>query len=265
MGSLLKRTVFAIDLDGVVYHGSELISGADQAIQRLRKLGKKIIFLTNNSGRSPDEIQQKLISLGVSCQRQEIFSSGEAALSLISEKALSKDRGTFIVGSESLRKLAKTYGIRVVGPTERSVDCVLVGYNPDFNYQTLSVAANYVRAGSTFVVCNRDSCVPVENHQYLPGTGSLVAAIEVASGREVDFEAGKPKSYILNWLSSRLKYPLSQYVMIGDQEESDIQLAKSMGIPSVLIQPLSQKPARVQSEFRSESLNSFVDCFEKEM
>lgn len=265
MKPLLERTVFAIDLDGVIYHGNQLISGADQAIQRLRKMGKKVIFLTNNSEKSPREIHEKLLSLGVSCHQQEIFSSGQAAVTLILEKALSKENGTYVVGSESLKNLAITFGIRVVDSLAKSVDSVLVGYDHDFNYQTLTVAANYVRAGSTFVACNRDSCVPIENHQYLPGTGSLVAAIEVASERAVDFLVGKPSVYILNSIVSRFNYPLNQYVIIGDREESDIQLAKSACIPSVLIRPFSQKSARSVSEFQSESLMSFTDSFEKEM
>ena len=44
---------YVIDMDGVIYHGSRLIPGALDFVERLRAGGHKFLFLTNNSQWTP--------------------------------------------------------------------------------------------------------------------------------------------------------------------------------------------------------------------
>ena len=45
---------FLFDLDGVLYRGVDPVPGAPETVARLRALGKRIAFVTNNSSRTPD-------------------------------------------------------------------------------------------------------------------------------------------------------------------------------------------------------------------
>ena len=59
------RHGYLIDMDGVLYRGSELIPGADQFIRELRVRDIPFRFLTNNSQRTRRDVAAKLARMGV--------------------------------------------------------------------------------------------------------------------------------------------------------------------------------------------------------
>ncbi|MBA4394213.1 MAG: HAD family hydrolase, partial [Desulfobacca sp.] len=60
---MLKGFIF--DLDGTVYLGERLISGADRVIQRLRVEGRKVLFLSNKPLYTCADYAAKLTRLGI--------------------------------------------------------------------------------------------------------------------------------------------------------------------------------------------------------
>ena len=62
-GSLFAGYVF--DLDGTVYLGDELLPGAARLLARLRELGRRVVFVSNNPTRDPEMYAAKLRGLGV--------------------------------------------------------------------------------------------------------------------------------------------------------------------------------------------------------
>ena len=60
-----EKKGFICDMDGVLYHGNKLLPGAADFIHWLQENEKEYLFLTNNSGMTPKELQQKLERLGV--------------------------------------------------------------------------------------------------------------------------------------------------------------------------------------------------------
>ena len=52
------------DCDGVLWTGSVAIDRSPEVIQALRKLGKKVIYVTNNSTKSRKEYLTKVTELG---------------------------------------------------------------------------------------------------------------------------------------------------------------------------------------------------------
>ena len=56
---------FICDMDGVIYHGSIVLPGVAEFISWLKEEKKEYLFLTNNSGYTPKELQQKLSRLGL--------------------------------------------------------------------------------------------------------------------------------------------------------------------------------------------------------
>ena len=60
---------FICDMDGVLYHGNRILPGAAEFVQWLQRENKEYLFLTNNSGMTPKELQQKLARMGLDCRR----------------------------------------------------------------------------------------------------------------------------------------------------------------------------------------------------
>jgi 4-nitrophenyl phosphatase len=113
------------------------------------------------------------------------------------------------------------------------VDLVVVGLDTEFDYAKMAVAAGAIRAGARFVATNRDPIYPME-HGLMPGAGSVVAAIEVASG-VTPVSLGKPGPLLLEVAAHALGRPVSEAVMIGDSLVTDIPAARAVGARSVLM------------------------------
>ena len=56
---------FICDMDGVIHHGNQILPGVPEFIQWLHDEKKEYLFLTNNSGYTPRELNQKLARMGL--------------------------------------------------------------------------------------------------------------------------------------------------------------------------------------------------------
>jgi HAD superfamily hydrolase (TIGR01450 family) len=97
----------------------------------------------------------------------------------------------------------------------------------------LTVANDCVRAGARFIATNRDPVYPTER-AVRPGAGSIVAAIEAASG-VTPVSIGKPEPYLLEEAARAVGREPAEAVMIGDGLGTDIAAAVAVGARSVLM------------------------------
>ena len=68
---------FICDMDGVIYHGNQILPGVREFIQWLHDENKEYLFLTNNSGYTPRELNQKLARMGLDVLHcHGVFQSG---------------------------------------------------------------------------------------------------------------------------------------------------------------------------------------------
>lgn len=226
----------AIDLDGVVYIGNDVVPGAADAIKKLRNTGKRIYFITNNSGKKRQTIQEKLFKLNIPTDQKEIITSAYATAVFLKSMSSSEfSLNTFVIGSDELKIELRESGITMAeNHNNNQIDFLVVGFDQDFSYKKTCIALDVLLSGAKFVACNRDRTFPVEGG-IMPGCGSMVAAIEWAWGRKPDYEVGKPNTLFLEMIANETKIKPSQILVVGDTPESDIAMAINFGSPSVLI------------------------------
>ena len=226
-----KYAAFAIDLDGVVWRGERLIEGAVDGLQAIRRAGKPMLLLTNNGGYHPDEVVERLGEGGFDLKSSEVLTTTIVARDWIVNNGL-KGAHAFILAPASVAvQLADLLRIRYI-EAGQIAQIVLVGRDTDLNYVRLALAADAVRAGAEFLSLNKDPVMPVANGGMVPGTGSIVAALEAASGKS-PIVLGKPQPPMMEAAADRLGS--EGVLMIGDRIESDILGAQRMGWDSALV------------------------------
>jgi len=234
-GLAARRTVI-LDLDGVVYRGDQAIPDAPEAISRMRDAGYCFGFLTNNSGSHPSRLMEKLRIFGIPCQSMSLMTSGlGAAILLGHERERLGSLRVHVLGTHALHKLVATSGAELVEPQD--ADLLLVGLDLDFDYKCLSRALDATSRGARIWACNRDASYPGDGGRSLPGCGPIVAAVEAACGRTTDVVIGKPERVLLDLLLAQLGVAAATCIVVGDSLESDIAMARSCGLPAVLVSP----------------------------
>lgn len=205
-----KAVAFA--LDGTVYRGSQLIDGVDEVIRHCRKLGKSIFFLTNNSSETRSQIFHKLRGMGIDCTFREVLTSGYAAALHAHRERLSN---VYVCGSKNLVSECEKLSVHAVEAEE--AENMLIGLDPEFDYEKLAVAANVALGAGKVIACNK------------------VASVEWCSGRMVDLTIGKPSTFMLKEVSEQLGLAPAEILVVGDTYDTDILMANKFGSPSVIV------------------------------
>eukprot|EP00794_Sanderia_malayensis_P018291 gene18291-20114_t len=242
------------DCDGVIWHPDGPIDGAAQLIQTLRKMGKKLIFVTNNSGKSVKRYAQKFVSFGLEAQVDEIFGTAKVA-ALYLKHVLKFDKKVYLIGREGLADELDELGIshtptgpvplggdsktdpskRVDLSTDSEVGAVVVGFDEDIGFQKMTTALQYLRSpGVKFIATNTDNSFPLGNGCFMPGTGSIVAAVKTAAGRE-PIVMGKPEKPMLEAIQAVHHIEPSKSLMIGDRLETDILFGNRFGMKTLAV------------------------------
>lgn len=228
---MFPYTTYLIDLDGVIYRGNELLPGAQEFVAWLDANHKKYLYLTNNSFANGAQVLSKLTRLGIPADAAHLLTAGQAAVQNIARRF---PKGTvYVVGEEPLMELVMAQGLSVAPIDSEKADAVLVGLDRDFDYAKLTSAMNAVRAGAAFITINRDPLLPVQGG-FIPGTGSLAAAIEAASGVFPEV-VGKPEPTLLYEAMHLLSSQPDETVMIGDGLGVDILAGKNAGTHTLLL------------------------------
>lgn len=248
---MLAYTTYLIDLDGVVYRGNELLPGALAFVNWLTIHKKKYLFLTNNSFATGTQILARLARMGIHTDSDHLLTAGQAAVQNIARRL--PGGMVYVVGEQPLMSLVQAQGLSVATGEDAEVDAVLVGLDRSFDYQKMASAANAIRAGALFVTINRDPVLPVAGG-FLPGCGSLAAALECASGASPEV-VGKPEPMLLLEALQFLDSQPEETVMVGDGLAIDILAGQRAGTHTLLVLSGSSSLADVeQSQFRPDHI-----------
>jgi glycerol-1-phosphatase len=219
-----------LDLDGCVWVGGACTRQAPQAVSTLRAAGKRLAFLTNDAARSPEEFVRKLWSLGVQASLEEVVTVGAAIQHALAEHPRA---GVYVIGSPAIFRHVSEAGHRILNGTgrEREAEIVVVAGHDDFDYRELRFATQAVLAGAHMFAAGRDRTFPHEDGPW-PGTGSVVAALEYATGRTARV-LGKPDPQIFNTAVDRLGD--GRTLVVGDRLDSDLAGASAAGLDAAIV------------------------------
>jgi phosphoglycolate/pyridoxal phosphate phosphatase family enzyme len=215
------------DLDGVVYRGDIVIPGAGHALTTIEAAGYRIIFATNNSSKTEEQVAEKIRRVsGYECEPNSVVTSARAAAGMLR----SGSQRVYVVGGVGLRTAMQQAG-HILVPSGDDATTVVVGFDRDLSYDRLKEATLALRRGARFIASNLDTTFPGPDDDLWPGAGSIVAALEASSGRTAE-PAGKPFAPMLKLIEEKLGP--GPVLVVGDRPETDLELGRLAGWSTVL-------------------------------
>ena len=254
--------IVIFDMDGVLYRGAQVMPYAREALDRLRKARWDVFFATNNSTATRLDYLRLLQQLELGGDLDHIVTSGYATAHYL-ERRRPKPKDILVIGADGLREEIRAVGIAVrdadalpgnhappdaaadgvdPGAMRRYLvsldlppapDTVVVGLDLHLTYAKIAEAQRAILAGADFVCSNRDRAYPVEG-RLLPGAGTIVASIEVATGRKA-LCIGKPEPFLFAEAIRRAGKQDDRVVVVGDSTDYDMVAAHRVGATGVLI------------------------------
>lgn len=223
------RAVVA-DMDGVLWRGEQPLPGLKAFFALLRRRNLAWALATNNSSRTRQDYVDKLARMGVQDAPAERIVTSATATAAWLQRRYRPGTRVHVFGGDGLRAELQAAGFC---PADEDVAVVVAGLHRRLSYEDLHRASHLIRAGARFIGTNPDTTFPAANG-IAPGAGSLLAALQAASGVD-PFIIGKPHAPMFEAALSLLGSDPAQTLMVGDRLNTDILGAAQAGMRTALV------------------------------
>ena len=227
----LRYDQFIFDLDGCIWIGEEATPGVVEALDALRDAGKRIAYATNDPRSATEDYVARLWKIGAKASLRDVVTVGGAMQHLLAETR--SGRTAYVIGTEALRTHVQDAGLKLLNGTDLAsrAEVVVVGGTERLTYDELRYAALAARRGADFLATGRDPTYPQPDGLW-PGTGAILAAVEVASGCRAEI-VGKPEPQLMLTALDRLGG--GRTLAVGDRIDTDLAAAAAAGLDSALV------------------------------
>ncbi|MDR1132310.1 MAG: HAD-IIA family hydrolase [Oscillospiraceae bacterium] len=228
MDILRSKKGFICDMDGVIYHGNRLLPGVREFVEWLYREKKEFLFLTNASGRTPKELQQKLLRMGLDVDERHFYTSALATAKFVSRQ--SPGCSAYVIGDHGLFNALHDAGIMI---NDVNPDYVIIGETANYNFDCICRATYHVMSGAKLIGTNTDLTGPTENG-IMPACRALVVPVEMTTGVSA-YYVGKPNPLMMRTGLKMLGAHSDEAVMVGDRMDTDIIAGIETGLDTVLV------------------------------
>lgn len=255
---------YIFDLDGTVYLGDALLPGVAPAIEALRTLGARVIFLSNNPTHDRAEYAAKLTRLGIPAVEGDVVNTVYTMTQWLLQHH--PDATVYPISEAPLRRALADAGIRV-SEDPAQIDFVIASYDRTFEYRKLQIAfdAIWYHKRARLITTNPDRYCPFPNGRGEPDAAAIVAAIEACTGARCEVNVGKPDPVMLETALRALGLDARSTLMVGDRIATDVRMARDAGMDAALVltgdttlEALRQLPADERPTYVLRSLDELM-------
>ncbi len=244
-----------LDGDGVLWRGGELLPGIESLLEALKQRGIGYSFLSNNSSARRETLAKRFKRLSLPFRSEDIFNTNYASGWYLRRNH--KEDSILVIGHEELVEELRSVGVNAFTPEETLPESVgraprlsiksffseklgvtpsviLMGIDTGISYAKLALACVLVQDGVHFIATNRDYSFPAESGHFLPGNGALVEVVEKVCGVTAVC-LGKPEPFLVQLIEEERGIARDEMLVVGDRLDTDIALARRLGLRSVLM------------------------------
>ncbi len=228
MDLIKNKLGFICDMDGVIYHGNNVLDGVKEFIEWMLENDKKFVFLTNSAEKTPHELSMKLDRMGLNVPASHFYTSAMATAEFLHSQK--PDATAYVIGEAALTKALYDHHIYMNDVTP---DYVVVGETRTYSFEKIEKAIELVLKGAKLIGTNPDITGPTEKG-IMPATGALIAPIEIATGKKAYF-VGKPNPLMLRHGLRKLDCHSQDIAFIGDRMDTDIIAGIESNVDTILV------------------------------
>ncbi len=230
MSDLKDKKLFLLDMDGTIYLDDDLFDGTVEFLEYIKGIGGRYMFLTNNSSKGVDKYIEKMEKLGIKTIANDFFTSVDATVLDLKDKDYKK---IYALGTKSFKEQLKNAGYPITDKLEDDVDCLLMGFDTEINFQKLEDACILLGKGVDYIATNPDWVCPTW-YGYVPDCGSIAEILYNATKRRPRF-IGKPEPDMVFQAMAVTGYSKEETVIIGDRLYTDIACGVNAGVDQIFV------------------------------
>jgi HAD superfamily hydrolase (TIGR01450 family) len=225
---------YIFDLDGTIYLGSALLPGAYRLIIKLRELGKRVVFLSNNPTRDVQMYVDKLAKLGLPTPPEEIVTTVFTTTQWLLQNA--PDAVVFPISEEPLIRSLRDAGIKISENPEE-IDIVIASYDRTLTWKKLQIGfeAMWYHRRAKLICTNADHFCPFPGGRGELDAGAVVAALEDATQMKLAVNCGKPSRVMLDTIMNVMGLQTSQCITTGDRLYTEIKMGIDSGMDTAVV------------------------------
>lgn len=224
------KKLFLLDQDGTLYKGSVLFPGTPSFLAKIKAIGARYVFLTNNSSKGIHEYIAKMKGFGIETTASDFYTSANATIDYL--LAFHPGDNVYVVGTKALLRQFSEAGIKLTNSEDASV--AVLAYDTELTYEKITKLVNLLRNEKvTYLATNPDMLCPTEDG-YLPDCGSFAEMIERATGRKPKF-LGKPSPLYISSVLKAFGVKKEEAIIIGDRLYTDLEAGVNSGVDSLIV------------------------------
>ena len=232
-----KVKYFLLDMDGTIYLDTTVIDGTHEFLAEVKKQGKRIFYITNNSSKAVSQYVEKLAKMDIRSEEEDFYTSVDATVKYLDDEM--PGAKLFVIGTDALKDLLRFKGFETVEKYEKEEakrpDFVLLAFDTSLTYDKLNTACMYLQDGVKYIATHPDKVCPLDGFHSMPDAGSFMDLLECATGRRPSFIAGKPEPTMILMIMEKLGCAKDEIAVVGDRLNTDVLSAVNAGVVSVCV------------------------------
>jgi 4-nitrophenyl phosphatase len=225
---------YMFDLDGTLVLGDrtgksyDVLPGAIETLQQLRRQGLPYVVLTNGSAHPPAAQAARLRAVGLPIEDSLMLTPSSVTAAVFLRRGV---RRVLVLGSPGVAHVLREAGIETRFTADADgaeFDAVYVGWHPDCGMKDIEAACEAIWAGARLYVASDVPFFASRTGRTIGYSFAITAAIRRLT-RVPAIITGKPSQYALAHVARQLGVRKSEVGVVGDDPLVEMIMARRGG------------------------------------